>query len=69
MKDANGHAGGLHTLEFGLLEMATDNSQAVLILEDAVDWRVGHRVNAAERFVGVVGDSGGIPQEEDKKDK
>src|SRR2546430_17291834 len=62
MQNANCGARRFDSFKLGLIEPAADNSQAELMLKDAVDRRIGDRMNPLQCLVRIVRHSGGIAQ-------
>jgi hypothetical protein len=69
VQDPKGNAGRLRALDVGLVKPAPHDSQAQLILEDAVHRGISHIVDAFERLVRVVHHARCVPQQEDQKNE
>src|SRR6266516_1632544 len=67
MQNANCGARRFDSFKLGLIEPAADNSQAELMLKDAVDRRIRDRINPLQCLVRIVRHSRGIAQKQDKK--
>src|SRR5437762_11177000 len=69
MQNANCDMGRFDTFMLGLIEPAADNSQAELMLKDAVNRRIRDRMNPLQCLIRIVRHSRGIAQKQDKKNE
>src|SRR5215211_3410870 len=63
------HMGGLHPIFCARIKMAPGNSEAHLTGKNAVDRGVGDGVQTLQRFIRILGHTGGISQEQDEKNE
>mgnify|MGYP003694010137 CR=1 FL=1 len=67
-EDSNGDAGRLRALNFGLVQAAADDTQAQLVLIEAIDGRIRDRMETLKRVVLIVSHARRIPKQADREE-